>query len=615
MPAHPALPVLQSPGPIVPSTTRRLRRRSLVTTLLTASALTMTGLTLAAPAQAASRAASSAGSAAVGSASYSVPSGAKFVSPSGSNSASGSSGSPWRSLAHAVAKAPYGATIVLRRGTYHESVTVPSGKKLTVQAYPGEAVWLDGSKRLSSWSSDGGDWRYSGWTTRFDTSPSYTSGGSISGDAYFRFLDPAYPLAADPQQLFVNGAAQRQVGSRSAVVSGTFWLDKANSRIYMGTDPRGKEVRASALKTALSVQGSGSVVRGIGVRRYATSLPLMGTLRVLASNVTLENVTVADNATQGIFVNKSGVRLRKVTSQRNGSMGVQAVYADGLKVESSRIANNNTERFKKAPAAGGLKITRARGLSFRDSVFADNHGTGLWMDESVYDAKVIGNDLRGNASHGSSFEISSNVVYANNLVAKNAGQGLKINNATNVQVWNNTVVGNGGRPIWLVQDSRLAKNTSTFGHDPRRPLPDPTVTWVLKNLSIHNNVFSGTGSSNKTLLQLQDDALDRGAGSIGIVTNGNAYHRPGTSSPAYLSIWARSGTNPYVFTSLSKFRSTTGQESRSKEFNGSAIVDSAYRPTTRLRDVTYGTATPLSSTIASLTGKSSGSRHVGAWMG
>ena len=601
--------------PAAPPQSPRPRRRPLATSVLTLCALVLTSLTLAGPAQAAGRTSAGAGSAAVGSTSYAPPSGAKFVSTSGSNTASGSAGSPWRTLGHAIAKAPYGATIVLRRGTYHESVSIPSGKRLTVQSYPGEAVWLDGSKVISSWSSDNGDWRYSGWTARFDYSPSYTSGGSISSDSYFRFLDPAYPLAARPEQLFVNGVAQRQVGSRSAVVPGTFFVDLSNSRLYMGTSPVGKEVRSSLLKIAMSVQGAGSVVRGIGVRRYATSLPLMGTVRVLAKDVTLENVTVADNATQGIFVNKSGATLRKVTSQRNGSMGVQAVYADGLKVDRSRIVSNNTERFKKAPAAGGLKITRSRVLSFRDSVFADNHGTGLWMDESVYDTKAIGNDLVRNASHGSSYEISSNVVYANNLVAKNAGQGLKINNASNVQVWNNTVVGNGGRPIWLVQDSRLAKHTSTYGHDPRRPLPDPTVTWVLKNLSVHNNVFSGTGSGNKTLLQLQDDALDRGAGSIGVVTNGNAYHRPSTSSPSAATIWARAGSSPYVFPTISRFRSTTGQESRGKEFNGSAIVDSAYRPTTALRNVTYATATPLSSTIASLTGKASGSRHVGAWMG
>ena len=556
----------------MPARPRPHGRRTLATSLLLSSALAVSALTLANPAQAATRPTAAAGSAPVGSTGYAVPSGAKFVSPSGNNAASGSSGSPWRTLAHAIAKAPSGATVVLRRGTYHESVTVPAGKRLTIQAAAGEAVWLDGSKRMSSWTSDGGDWRHSGWTARFDYSASYTSGGSVSSNEFFRFIDPAYPLASRPEQLFVNGVAQRQVGSRSAVVPGTFFVDLASSRLWMGTSPVGKEVRASVLKTGLSVQGAGTVVRGIGVRRYATSLPLMGTLRVLANDVTLENVTVADNATQGIFVNKSRLRMRKVTSQRNGLIGLAGSYSDGLKVESSRITDNNTERFKKAPAAGGVKIGRARVLSFRNNVISNNHGTGLWFDESVYDVKAIGNDLVGNASHGTSFEISSNVVYADNLIAKNASMGLKINNATNVQVWNNTVVGNGQRPIWLVQDPRLAKNTSLHGHDPRQPLPDPTVTWVLKNLSLHNNVFSGK-SGNKALLQLQDDALDRTAGSIGITTNGNAYHRPSSSSPSYAVIWTSGSTNPHVFTSVSRFRSKTGQESRGKEFTGTAVVD------------------------------------------
>ena len=62
---------------------------------------------------------------------------------------------------------------------------------------------------------------------------------------------------------------------------GTFFADRAADRIYLGTDPTGHEVRTSALQTAITINSAGSVLRGVGVRRYATSLPLMGTVRAL----------------------------------------------------------------------------------------------------------------------------------------------------------------------------------------------------------------------------------------------------------------------------------------------------------------------------------------------
>ena len=115
----------------------------------------------------------------------------------------------------------------------------------------------------------------------------------------------------------------------------------------------------------------------------------------------------------------------------------------------------------------------ARGLTFTDSVFADNLGTGLWFDESIYNATITGNDLLRNAGHGISYEISSRALIADNVVAGNGGLGLKINNASNIDIWNNTIVDNGDRPIWLVQDPRVASNANTPGHDPRQAQPDP----------------------------------------------------------------------------------------------------------------------------------------------
>jgi hypothetical protein len=564
------------------------------------------------------RATGSAGSVPVGTARYAVPPGAWFVSPSGGDGAAGTQSAPWRTLGKAVAGAPAGGTIVLRAGTYHESVTIPTGKKLTVQAYPGEAVWLDGSRDVTGWASDGSAWRADGWTAQFDHSPTYTKGAPDNTTANWSFVNASYPMAAYPDQVWIDGNAQRQVGSRNAVVPGTFFVDTANHRLYLGTNPSGHAVRASDLSAGLDIWGGGSVVRGIGVQRYATSVPEKGTVLVMAPDVTLENVVVRDNATQGMFVGGMNLgsrgALRHVTLERNGMLGVEASYSDGLVVDGIRVVGNNTEHFNLAPVSGGMKISRARGLTFTGSVFSDNLGTGLWFDESVYDATIVGSDLLRNAGHGLSYEISSKALIADDIVAGNGQLGMKINNASNVDIWNNTIVDNGDRPMWLVQDPRVAGNAGTPGHDPRQKQPDPTVTWLLGPLTVRNNVIGGKTGGN-CLLCVQDSALHRTPSQIGLTVDGNAYERTGAGSPQWSATWPAGQGNPQVFSTLDAFRGATGQERNGVEFTGAPVVDPNYRLTPDVAARATAIAAPVPAALAARMGYATNEERLGARLG
>ena len=555
----------------------------------------------------------SAGSLPVGTAQYPAPEQARWVAPDGRDSAAGTRTSPWRTVAQAVRASSSGSTIVLRAGTYAESVTVPSGKQLTIQAAAGEAVWFDGSEVVTGWTAaSGDDWRLDGWTEDFDHSPTYTAGAPDSTEPGWSFVNDDHPMAAYPEQVFVDGVPQQQVRTRDQVLPGTFYADRAGDRLYLGTDPTGKQVRSSVLETAFTVNGEHSVLRGIGVRRYATSVPLMGTVRVLADDVQLENVHVLENATQGVFLRGSDLQIRNVTAERNGLMGILANHADDLTADRVRADGNNTEHFNGSPAAGGFKLTRLRGVTVTHSSTSHNEGSGLWFDESVYDATVIGNDVLHNTRNGISFEISSKAVFADNLLAGNGTTGLKINNAQDVQIWNNTIADNQGRPVWLVQDSRVAKNLSEPGHDPRQSLPDPTVTWVLGPITVMNNILTAGGAN--CLLCLQDSALLRSAESIGVTANGNVYARPTSTSPRWISTWTDGSPSPDVYTSVRAFRSAEDQESTGKEFTGTPVLDSTYQPVPALLTTADTTAQPLDSTIATLTEQTAGEHHLGAWI-
>jgi hypothetical protein len=73
-----------------------------------------------------------------------------YVSTSGSDSNSGTIGSPWRTIQHAANSVSAGATVDVRGGAYKESVNIPvsgnsSAGYIVFQSYPGETAIVDGT--------------------------------------------------------------------------------------------------------------------------------------------------------------------------------------------------------------------------------------------------------------------------------------------------------------------------------------------------------------------------------------------------------------------------------------------------------------------------------------
>ncbi len=443
------------------------------------------------------------GAAPIGSASYAVPSGALVVSPSGSDSAAGTLTAPFATVQKAINAAPNGATIVLRQGSYHESLTIPSGKKLTIQPYPKEAAYLDGSAVVSNWVPSGSVWKATGWNHVFDASPTFTRGAPDGTAAGWQWVNPAYPMASHPDQVWVGGTPMRQVASAAQVTAGSFFYDTTAQTLVLGTNPAGAEVRASDLQKAITVGSAGFTLKGVGVRRYAPSVPDMGAVTDYQGGATFENVSFTDNATTGVSLGGAGNTLRAVTVARNGLLGLQANYSDGLALDGVLASGNDTEHFNTSPVSGGAKITRSRGITVKNSAFVNNLSHGLWFDESVYDMTIVHDDALGNAGNGIVLEISSTATIADDVVSRNGADGLKLNDVSNAQVWNNTLTDNANRNLEITQDARRGNNAGDAGHDPRQAFPDPTMTWITGPDTIRNNIISG-GSSTPTTTSTGD---------------------------------------------------------------------------------------------------------------
>ena len=450
----------------------RLRTFS-ATLLVSLTTAIVSPATLAAPANsttASSTRLSDAGALPLGQASYPIPAGAVFVSPNGSDANTGTISAPLRTITKATSKAPAGGTIVLRAGAHHENVMMPGHKALTIQNYPGEAAWLDGSSAVAGWVKSGTVWVRSGWTPEFDSSPTYTP-GAPDGTGYWQFVNPAYPMAAHPDQVFIDGSPVAQVATRAAVGPGKFYVDYATDQLVLGSDPTGRQVRASDLGGAgLTVTAPGTVIRGIGVARFATSVPNKGSLRLWASNVTVENVLVKHSATQGIALQGTGIKIRKVTSSDNGLNGFEGGQSDGLVLDRVRAERNNREHFNPAPVAAGIKLHTSRGVLITDSVFSQNYANGIWFDVSNYDVKLINNDVIGNTDDGVIWELSEKLLMVNNRLIDNGVQGLFFLDAGLANIWNNTITGS-NVPVRFHDTPRNAAdlNSAPYGYDPVGP--------------------------------------------------------------------------------------------------------------------------------------------------
>jgi len=468
---------------------------------------------------------------------YPIPPRAYFVALDGSDRGVGSEGSPWRTVAKAVATAQDGATVVLRAGSYRESVRL-AGKRLTFQPFPHESAWFCGSLPVRGWVPDGKAWRKDGWA------------GPPLPDAPPEAIDPAYPMAADREMVFLDGKPLLQVAGRDRLTPGAFYFDRAGGRLYLGDDPMGREVEAAVLPFALDlVAADGSVVRGLGFRRYATGYgPVQkAALRVDSASVTVENNTFAWNATTGLALFAAGGVVRGNRAVDNGQLGMCGDRADGLRLEGNLFARNNRERFRTSWEAGGVKVSRSRDMLWRSNSCEGNLGTGFWCDASCYDVTLVQNTSLGNLGHGFMYEISAFAVIAANRAIGNREAGIRVGaGSENVLVCQNTLVDN-GVAVQVVDDSRTSA-------------ADPNITWDTRDISVTNNlIFVGKGTPAEAIQVVDHSRCPRTAAAMKIDLDGNLYLSPYPAGAPVLVRWPR-GPAPEPFGSLAAFRDATQQE-------------------------------------------------------
>lgn len=549
--------------------------------------------------------AAQAGGPPVGTSDYPVPAGAIFVAPDGADTADGTEATPLGSLGRAIAVAPDGATIVLRAGSYQEQVEVPAAKRLTIQPCPGEAVWLDGSAPLTRWTAAGATWT-APLPAEFSSWASHTEGSDEGG-----FVNPKHPMAAHPDQVFLDGEPLEQLPAGTAPGPGQFVADYDADLVIIGTDPAGRELRASVLGRAVIVSGQ-VTLRGLGIRRYATSLPQIGTVYLGGSTggSVLEQLVVEDNATQGVSVATSNVLIDRVTSRDNGMVGLHAAYSDGLMIKDSLITGNNTQHFNPAPAAAGIKLGRSRGITVTGNRLEGNLGVnGIWLDESVVGFTIARNTIRAHGGPtGIVAELSDTGVIAGNDIS-GPREGITLYNTGRVVIANNLIRHTGVWDVGLTQDERR-QATHPVGRDPRQPVPDPTCPWQLQDLTVINNVFAGEESGGSEQSGgFQFYGLDKRTrvplDAMNVTLDGNLFSAPGGLESERMAAWGGDDNE-----TITVYR-TPAELAEAKNPDWTNLLTGSARPDAAELDRLAGSAVALPDAVAAALGLPAGTRLIG----
>ncbi|MFD4026272.1 sigma-70 family RNA polymerase sigma factor [Streptomyces sp. NPDC058576] len=398
-----------------------------------------------------------------------VPSGAVHVSAKAGDGGDGSEGRPYGDLRQALSAAKRGATVVLRGGTYRVG-KLAVRKQVTVRSAPGAQVWLKGSEEVRDWSGEDGRW-CTPWEHHL-TAPAW--------EKPEEYLDPDSPMASRRDQVYADGSALRQVAGVDDVRAGTFAVDPGGKRLCVGADPSGRTMEATSQRYGLTVWGpatAGTQVRGIGFAHYGDE-----GLRIGAPRVTVDRVTAVRNGVMGVNLLGDGgpddVVVRGSNLSFNGRKGMGGGKATNLLLENNLVSYNNTEGFRTAWDAAGIKVTDSAGVTARGNHLLGNYAHALWLDIDVRDAEVTGNRLTANRQFGVFFEISRGAVLAGNVSANN-GAGVAVANASGARIVNNTLSGN-------VTNLLVKENAQ------RKPQPweaKTGATFTTRDVSVTNNLF------------------------------------------------------------------------------------------------------------------------------
>ncbi len=373
----------------------------------------------------------------------------------GSDSNSGTSTSPFKTVQAAVSKAnsnnqkSIGTKIIVNAGVYREQVSIASvyngtGVPLTIQAAATGTAVITGSDVLKSWVADSGNpsiysnqWQHkfgycaipSGWPTNFAS------------------------IALRTEMIFVNEVPLTQVMSYSRLQAGTFFVDESNSAIHIyppaGTNMQTAVVEAAVRPGTISVSGRNNVVlRGLVLRHANSCNNTAGAKITNSSNVLVDSVQALWNNSGGMGIfSSSNVTVKNSIASHNGGVGFQGSKGQSVLLDFNESDFNNWRGAQAAFydwAMGGTKLFAMRNVTVQNHYSYNNQAQGLWFDTDNKNITINNVTLAGNVQAALQVERNEGPILLENSHLCSSGVGVNVLTSEKVTIKGNTFYNNGG---------------------------------------------------------------------------------------------------------------------------------------------------------------------------
>jgi hypothetical protein len=413
--------------------------------------------------------------------------------------------SPGDNIQSAVDANPEGTTFVLLPGLYRMQSVVPKNHDI----FTGQGkVILNGSQLLSFHPATTGSGLWA--------APAVISNWS-HGEC-----QASHPLCSYTQDLFIDNVLQTPAIKLEGLSSGSWYLDRAQSLVYITVDPSGHIVELGTRTSAFNAQHAiGVQVSHLTVEKYASAAQqgAIGSART-GTGWIVSDVEVRWNHGAGIELASDSQVLNSFI-HHNGQLGISFV-GENQKAINNEISWNNYAGFKTDWEAGGGKFLQTTNLVIQGNYVHDNAGTGLWTDTNAKNTLYENNTVVNNLNQGIQHEACYSATIRKNIVRGNGNTPttwlwnaqILLQSSSDVDVYDNLVEvpAGGGHGIVLINENRDSGDLGPFAAANDR-VHDNTITYLSTNgySGIVNNVGASTSSaignsfnSNHYILKIGD---------------------------------------------------------------------------------------------------------------
>lgn len=485
--------------------------------------------------------------------------------PKAADTNDGTEAAPWKTINRSLKALKPGDTVLIKNGTYRESVRldpgkgIPSGKSyqemITFAAAPGQTPVIKGSKVLGNWKQH----KDAVW---------YTEEAPAKPDALPIVFcdDKRLEILSDWGGEFsamikkIAGSVEvwegKKEGKLEDLKAGWYFCDKDAKRLYVwlpdGSDPNKHTMEI----TTQSGFGVGlSYIKLSGLKILQSSLGIGG------SHNLVENCESSDSSFGGAGVHGEYNTLVGCKFNRNGDSGMGG-SGRGHKLINCETSYNNYLRISAGWHSGGCKfIPWCSDWLISGHVAAYNiESPGIWFDWGNVNCTIENSVLHHNGL-GIMIEVSERATIRNNICYENYNRGIYLSNSADCQVYNNMLYHNGASGVACIG---VERSGGDFGEGKTQRLP-------AKNNVVWGNIF--VDNCHKDFCPKENDGRDEpwttraelimpevADVNTGNVSDYNIYFRsPGRPMP----FWKGWHLKDQIWNNLADWQAKTGYDAHS----------------------------------------------------